>query len=260
MVLTATQLMLGERISRQKAEQLLDDLRRAYRQFQSYAAQALATTEERNHLAREIHDGLGHYLTVINVQLEKALAFRNVDPAEADQAVYEARRMVSEALQEVRGTLGALASAPDRFDLTAALKQLVLNIGNKTQVDLWLRGSEAGYPTQALLVLYRVAQEALTNVQKHAGASRAQVDLNLGADAATLDIVDDGVGFDVPSTANESRVGAGYGLRDMLERVELFGGELAVASAPGLGTSLRVRLPRVAGDKGSAEPEAVVSR
>src|SRR5579859_8000610 len=98
---TMASAVLREQESRARAEKLLRELEVSHRQLAAYADQVaeLATTQERNRLAREIHDSLGHYLTVINVQLEKALAYRNKKPDEADQATLDAKRLASEALQ-----------------------------------------------------------------------------------------------------------------------------------------------------------------
>ena len=85
----------------------------------------LATAKERNRLAREIHDGLGHYLTIINVQLEKALTYRERNPAEEEQAVRDAKRLASEALQDVRHSVSALRATDEAFVLTPAIHALV---------------------------------------------------------------------------------------------------------------------------------------
>jgi signal transduction histidine kinase len=258
LVLTSAQMMLSERANRQKSERLLAELTAADCQLQVYAAQTLAVNAERNHLAREIHDGLGHYLTVINVQLEKALAFRAVDPTVADQAIQDARRLVGDALQEIRETTRTLALAPETFSLPEALRHLAENVRGQTSVDLQIDGQTDGYLPQTLLVLYRVAQEGLTNVQKHAGASRVTVALSLGERTATLEVDDNGAGFDVSSpSVSQPVVGAGYGLRGLRERVELIGGTLALGSTPGQGTTLRVIVPKHARSvtAGVSQPE-----
>lgn len=108
LVITIARVVAKEKASRARAEEL-------HRQLQAYAGQIaeLATTRERNRLARSIHDTLGHYLTVINVQLEKSLAVRDKKPREADQAVSDAKRVAREALQEVRQSVGALRATAD---------------------------------------------------------------------------------------------------------------------------------------------------
>ncbi len=237
-------LIRQERLSRMRAERLLADLEDSHRQLQAYAAQVaeLATMEERNRLARDIHDSLGHYLTVINVQLEKALAFRERKPEEADQAVRDSKRLASEALQEVRRSVGALRSAPEPFSLAEALRQLVDNArtGHFT-INLDISGDESDYSRQSLLTLYRAAQEGLTNVQKHAQASQATVRLQLNGGQASLSIDDNGRGFDPACLANGSSC---YGLRGVKERLELIRGSLKLQSVPGQGTALLITVPK----------------
>lgn len=104
---------------------------------------------------------MGHYLTVINVQLEKALAFREVNAGVADRALADARRMSAEALRDVRSTLASLDASRAVTSLRTALEQLATNLGDSLEVDLAIAGDETGYSEQSLLALYRVAQEGL---------------------------------------------------------------------------------------------------
>jgi signal transduction histidine kinase len=234
-------LIRQERLNRRRAEQLVRDLEESHRQLQAYAAQVaeLATTEERNRLARDIHDSLGHYLSVINVQLEKAIAFRERNPAEADQAVRDSKRLASEALQEVRQSVSALRRSPEPFSLAESLRQLVNNAQTgQFSIDLDISGDECGYSRQSLLTLYRAAQEGLTNVQKHAQASRVTIHLHLNGLEASLSIADNGQGFDPALTDG------GYGLRGLQERLELIRGSLKLESTPGQGTRLLITVPK----------------
>ena len=237
-----------EQRSRTAAEKLLADLEASHRQLQSYALRIaeLAATEERNRLARDSHDSLGHYLTVINVQLEKALVFRERQPIAAEQAVIDAKRLAGEALQDIRRSVGALRNAPERFSLVQNLQELVRNVTNsQLQVELTIDGDEQGFSRQALITLYRAAQEGLTNVQKHAAAHHATLQITLGEQNGELRLHDDGKGF-VPTQlitvpATEQR---GYGLQGVRERLELIGGTLRVESAPNQGTTLWVAAPK----------------
>ena len=237
-----------EQRSRANAEKLLADLAESHRQLQSYALRIaeLAATEERNRLARDIHDSLGHYLTVINVQLEKALVFRDRQPITAEQAVKDAKRLAGEALQDIRRSVGALRHAPESFSLGQNLHELVKNVANgQLQVDLTIDGDEQGFSRQALITLYRAAQEGLTNVQKHAGASHATLEIILGEQEGKLRLHDDGQGFDPVVLSHEQRDGErGYGLQGVRERLELIGGTLRVESAPNCGTTLWVAAPK----------------
>jgi len=205
----------------------------------------LAAAEERNRLARDIHDGLGHYLTIITVQLEKAIAFRERDPQEAEQALWDAKRSAREALRDVRQSVSALRHSEEVFSLSAALTELAQTMSNgRLAVDLRIEGDEAGFSTLGLMSLYRAAQEGLTNIQKHAQASRATLQVTLKEQAASLHISDDGRGFEpalldrLPSNRNDR-----FGLQGVRERLELIGGTLTVESRSHQGTQLFITIP-----------------
>ncbi len=240
----------NERASRARAEHLLAELEQSHQQLQAYAEQVgeLATVRERNRLARDIHDSLGHYLTVINVQLEKALVFRDRQPAAADQAVGDAKRLAREALHDVRRSVGALRTTapPPQFVLRDSLQTLVADTRSpRLRIDLRLDGDETGFSRPARMALYRAAQEGLTNVQKHAHATQVTLHLDCADGTAHLTIRDDGRGFD-PATLAALAPGreGGYGLQGVQERLEGVGGSLTVRSAPGTGTSLLITVPR----------------
>ncbi|MBN1993016.1 MAG: sensor histidine kinase [Anaerolineae bacterium] len=238
-------LIRQERLNRRRAEQLVRELEESHRKLQAYAAQVaeLATTAERNRLAREIHDSLGHYLTVINVQLEKALAFRNRNPEEAEQAVRESKRLARAALQEIRHSVSALRDTPETFSLSQALAELVDNMNTgQFSIALDIQGDEAGFSRHALITLYRAAQEGLTNIQKHAQASRVTVRVRLNAQEADLFIEDNGQGFDPHALTDKADTH--YGLQGVRERLELIRGSLKLESAPGQGTSLLITVPK----------------
>src|SRR5688500_3721719 len=109
-VVTMARMLWEEKASRIRAEMLLAELQRSHGRLKEYSEQAITATEDRNRIARQIHDTLGHYLAVINVQLEKALAFRDRDPQAAEQAVRDGKHLASEALHDVRRSVGALRS------------------------------------------------------------------------------------------------------------------------------------------------------
>ncbi|MGW1767389.1 sensor histidine kinase [Streptomyces sp. NPDC002073] len=191
----------------------------------------LSAAAERNRVARDIHDGLGHHLTAVVVQLEKASAFRELDPAAADRAVGDARRSARQALADVRTSVGALRAEP--FRLRPALDEL---IAGHEDVTLRVAGEEGGYGTSALTALYRAAQEGITNARRHAAATRIEVTVVLDRAQARLTVSDDGRGF--------AHRAEGFGLRGMRERVEAAGGRLDIDSGRGDGTRLTVTLPQ----------------
>jgi signal transduction histidine kinase len=237
--------VLEERAQQRRAARALADLQAAHADLKRSAAQALAAAAARTHLAREIHDGVGHYLTAINVQLEKALAFRPLDPTIADQALRDVQRVTDEARAEVEGVMGAPAGLQSDLSLLPAFEQLVHHVRGVLAVDLQIAGCAEGYSRQAVVALYRTAQEALTNVQKHAQASTVRLHLALGEHVARLQISDDGRGFDPATPAVKRHEGTGgYGLQGMRERLEGVGGHLAIDSQPGHGTCLTIIVPK----------------
>jgi len=197
-------------------------------------AAELATATERNRLARDIHDSLGHHLTVIAVQLEKVEAFRQREPEVADQALADARQSTRYALEEVRQSVGALHDAGN-FALGAALRKLVAGLDGRLAVELDVDGDEQRFAGPALLALYRAAQEGLTNARRHAGATRVTVRVRLAEHTASLTVADDGRGLDGAEP--------GFGLRGMAERVRSVGGSLSIESDPGRGTRLVASVP-----------------
>ena len=248
LVITLARVVTKEKISRARAEELLAELETSHQQLKEYSEQVaeLAATKERNRLARDIHDTLGHYLTVINVQLEKAQAFRDKKPQGADQAVSDAKRLAREALQEVRQSVGVLRATEELPEFIPSLNELVKRVqGDTCSVELNVEGNEDGFSKQGLLALYRAAQEGLTNIQRHAGASHIWIDLNLKEQEAILIVRDNGRGFDAAEWQQiEPGHNGGYGLRGMQERLKLVGGNLEVNSAPGQGALIRVTLPK----------------
>lgn len=196
----------------------------------------LATATERNRLARDMHDSLGHHLTAIAVQLEKAAAFRERDPAAADQALADARLSARHALEDVRESVGALRD--NGFVLSSAMRTLVTRMNHERfTIELDIAGAETGFAGPELIALYRAAQEGLTNASRHADATSVTVQVRFEEREASLLVADDGRGFDSASVS-------GFGLRGMDERVQLLGGSVDVDSAPGRGTRVLVRIPR----------------
>lgn len=248
LVITMAHVVLKEQASRTRAEELFAELEVSHRQLKEYAGQVaeLATTKERNRLARDIHDTLGHFLTVINVQLEKALAYRDKKPQEADQAIGNAKRLASEALRDVRRSVGTLRTNEELPEFTLSLNELVEHVQSEIcTVELHIKGDEKHFSKQVLQALYRAVQEGLTNVQKHAHASHVWIDLRFEEQAATLVQRDNGRGFDATNwQQGETGRNGGYGLQGVQERMELVGGNLQVESASGQGTTLRVTIPR----------------
>lgn len=242
----------AEKAQRQ-AEQLAAQLADANSRLGVYAVQAeeLATIQERNRLAREIHDNLGHYLTVVNVQINAARALIGVDPARADAALDKAGRLTQEGLAAIRHSIGALReSSLGHRPLPEAVAALVADTQAAGIVaELHLLGSPKPLDSRSELTLYRAAQEGLTNVRKHARASR--VDLTLDYQdplQVSFEIADNGIGI----AGNEAA--PGFGLLGLEERARQLGGHLATRSAAGEGYCLTVSLPTL-----TTEPHSVTA-
>lgn len=247
-MLSIARVIDSDERNQQHQEELLADLEASNVKLQLYADQVaeLAATEERNRLARDIHDSVGHRLTVVNIQLEKALAYKDRDPAEAEQAIFDARQAAREALQDVRRSVGALRDGRSAFSLAQELDKLAEGMRHgRFALDFQLTGSEEGYPYPVLISLYRSAQEGLTNVQKHAYASHVTLRVDLGEAAATLCLCDNGEGFDTAVLADLAAAPThSFGLQGIQERLELVRGHLEIVSHPGAGTDLRITIPK----------------
>ncbi|MBM4459579.1 MAG: sensor histidine kinase [Chloroflexi bacterium] len=234
--------------ARRHSQTLLAELQEAHRQLQEYAlrAEELAVVEERNRLAREMHDTLGHHLTVASVQLEGAQRLCPTDPEQAATMVGTVRDQVREALGELRSTVAALRSPIETdLDLRSALRRLIDNFERAAglMVHRILPEGMPPLPDAYRLTLLRAAQEALTNIEKHAQANQVWLVLTIGNEAVALLVGDDGKG--VSRTAGR----AGFGLQGLRERAAQLGGELHIEPRAGGGTQLSLRLPLPRSDR-----------
>jgi len=243
-VIIFTGIAVREREARDEVERLATELRDANRQLREYAIQAgeLATLKERTRLAREIHDGLGHYLTAINMQIQAGRAVLEHNRETALDALDKAQTLAQEGLAEVRRSVAALRASPlDTRPLPEAVGDLVDECrAAGIATDYAVLGEVRALDLQAEQVLYRAAQEGMTNMRKHAQASRAEVTLaypEAGRDTemARLTVRDYGVGSGDPS--------GGFGLVGIRERVRLLGGEIHIETASGEGFTLAVEVP-----------------
>jgi two-component system sensor histidine kinase UhpB len=203
-----------------------------------------AQEDERRRLARDLHDEVNQALTAILLRLE---ALAHETPAERAPEVAELKRLVNQAMDELLNLARQLRpSALDDHGLVPALETQLKRFGARTGVEVRLdtRGDPDDLPEVVQTAIYRVAQEALTNVTRHAGATIVELDLAEEQGGAELRVRDDGGGFD-PSVIARNSEGptGGLGLIGMAERARLVGGELDVRSAPGGGTTITLRVP-----------------
>lgn len=228
--------------ARNEVQRLAAELREANRRLREYAVQAeeLSATRERNRIAREIHDSLGHFLTVANVQIEAARALAPTDPGRAREATGKAQAFIQEGLQDIRRSVAALRSSPlDQKSLIQALPELLGATGaDSLAAELVVLGTVRSLPSPVELSLYRAAQEGLTNARKHSNAKHAWVTLDFQNEhSVTLSVQDDGIG--AASGPDQS----GFGLRGLRERAQLLGGSLNTRTAANTGFLLKFEVP-----------------
>jgi len=218
----------------------------------SAAGREHAVLEERTRLAREIHDTLAQQLTGIVIQLEAAGALVERGSERAVHSVTVARELARSALQEARRSVWNLRPAPlAATGVIGAIEAEARGFEERSGVPVRFhtRAVPQRPPLQpaAEVALLRIAQEALSNVSRHSGATHVDMTLRADGDELTLSVRDDGVGFD--ATAATPRDDC-FGLEGMRERVELAGGTLVVISSPGRGTDVVARVPLI--DTGAA--------
>jgi signal transduction histidine kinase len=207
-----------------------------------------AVAAERLRLARELHDVVAHSISVIAVQSGVGAHVASTQPEEAAKALAAIEVTSRAALVELRRLLGVLrqdgepqgdlAPVPGLADLDRLLAE-VAKAG--LAVRLRVEGTRPELPAGVDLSAYRIVQEALTNVVKHAGPARAQVVVGYGDQEVTVEVTDDGRGVTAPT--GDGRAEVGHGLIGMRERVQVFGGDLEVGPRPGGGFRVAARLP-----------------
>jgi len=243
----ARQVQRAEAVRRHN-QRLLGELQVAHRRLQGYALQVegLATEQERGRLARELHDSIKQQIFSISMGTAAVQARWDTDPQGAREALGDVRRSTQEAMVEMNALLQQLSPAPlEKVGLVQALRDQCEALGYRTDaavaVEFGVLPVDDQLPAGTQESVFRIAQEAFSNVARHARADHVR--LYVGQrdvdGPLTLEIQDDGQGFEVGE--DES----GMGLENIRQRVLALGGKLAIDSAPGKGTTLRVRIPLV---------------
>jgi signal transduction histidine kinase len=205
----------------------------------------LAVLRERERLARDLHDSLGHALVTLSVQLEAIQRLYRVDPEAASVQVDEMKAMARSSMDALRRAIAGLRT-PDLADraLRPALQALCVDLAQRTGLEVSCQIDQAADDLRPATAeaLWRITQEALTNVEKHAQARSVDVSVEYKPDAVALRIVDDGVGL----AAGADPVPNRFGIRGMRERVEGLGGTLSLTGGAS-GTTVEARLPVIRG-------------
>lgn len=230
----------GRRRTVQRLEATLAENEGLHAQLVAQAREA-GVTDERQRMAREIHDTLAQNLTGVITQLEAAQQSRR-DTEALDRHLRHAAELAREGLAEARRSVAALTpGALEHGRLHDALAELAQGWSERTGISAEVTTTGAGdaLPVDAEVALLRVAQESLANVAKHASATRVGVTLSSLGSSVSLDVRDDGRGFD-PATVGEE---GGFGLTSMRQRIEDLDGTLTVETEPGAGTAVSVTVP-----------------
>jgi len=233
--------LIAERQSREQLEIAHDKLAITHEQLRHYALRIedQATLQERNRIAREIHDGLGHTLAAQTIQLNNALLFWKSEDEKAVAFLKQAKQLGSEALLEIRKSISVLRSNPlQGLSLESAIDKLLQDFQRMTAIEV---SNSIRLPVllsqEMNTTLYRIVQESLTNIHKHADATMVTVGLQQHAGQIYLSISDNGKGFDPAQNTT------GFGLQGMRERVAALNGQFAIYSASGNGCRISVSLP-----------------
>lgn len=226
--------LLDERKSRAKLVVALQQLRQY-----SLRIEDQSMLQERNRIAREIHDSLGHTLTAQSIQLDSAALLQHTNREEANAFLQEAKLLCKKALQEVRYSVSSLRTDPFRDKL---LDQIATELVKEFRVTTAIETTCAmcityPIPTEVVATFYRVLQEALTNIARHSAATEVVIQLLTKDGVLHLKILDNGKGFDL--TQNST----GFGLQGMHERIAALGGEFDLSSQPGHGCQISIKVP-----------------
>jgi signal transduction histidine kinase len=219
------------------------------------ARQKLATLEERNRLARDLHDSVKQQVFAVAMQIGATQALLKRNPTAAAARLNEAQNLVSQAQQELTTLIRELRPAAlEGKEIAVALREMTTQWTQQTGIVATLRVE--GHETLPLTIeeaLFRVTQEALSNVARHSKATLVQMDLTMVDETVMLSIADNGQGFDA-----SKRNGSGLGLLSMQERMKSLGGDVAVESIPGKGTRLIAHCQRPGSGSGKSDEVALL--
>ena len=235
-VLQLTNKVLSERQMRQK-------LANANEQLKEYSQkiEELATLQERNRIARDIHDSLGHALTSLNIQMQTAVKLWEKEPTLAHSFLTQAQSLGKTAMQEVRKSISTLREDPkEEQPLEARIETLADDYRRGTGLVICTNITRCGTVSKPIAkTIYRIVQESLTNIFKYAEATEVRIELKTTPEELSLTVEDNGKGF------NPKQKHSGFGLQGMQERVVTVNGQFQLISASGKGCRIEVKIPNV---------------
>ena len=241
---TANVQLNQEIVEREQAEVAL---RTSEARLKALAQQLVtAQEEERQRLSRELHDEAGQALTALKISLDLTAEETSAEHLQIRDRIVEAARLADRTMEHLRLLAhGLRPPALDAVGLNYTLEDLCRDFSARTGLSIDYCGSDylSTLSEQATISIYRLLQEALTNVAKHAKADSVVVTLNSDGKTASFVVEDDGQGFDTHHTRADSMRSTGRGLLGMKERIELLGGQLEIVSQPGRGTRVEAHFP-----------------
>jgi signal transduction histidine kinase len=231
-------LLMNSLLSERKSREELAVANEKLRQY-ALRIENQATLEERNRIAREIHDSLGHSLTALNLQLETALKLASSNPDKAQSFLTRAKELGSKALQDVRNSVSTMRSHPlQEKTLEQAIDILAQEFQRHTGIVLTcVLNVDYQLSMEVNTAIYRIIQESLTNISKHARATRVDLEISLSRGSLLLIIQDNGRGFDIQQNTT------GFGLQSMRDRTLALGGKFTINSTIGGGCQITIDIP-----------------
>jgi len=237
--------LIEERIkSKEKIEQHLLEYQSLYRLYVKEVELAIA--EERTRIACDIHDGLVQTLVGLNYRLDYCADQIEKNPLRSIQTVSETKKLLKEAISEAREVIFNLRPIDlVRSGLFPSLANYLKTYEKQYQIKTALKtsGNERSISSQAKIFVFRIVQEALANVQKHARAEKVEVKVEIGTLSLHAAIVDNGIGFDWRKIKNHPQKSSSFGLKAIAERARLLGGEAEILSRPREGTRVMIEIP-----------------
>lgn len=244
--------LIEERIkSKEEIERHLLEYQSLYRLYVKEVELAIA--EERTRIACDIHDGLVQTLVGLNYRLDYCADQLGKNPALTLRSIQETKSLLKEAISEAREVIFNLRPIYlDRSGLLPALKKYLKTYERQYQIETRLEssGSEGAVPLQAKIFIFRIVQEALANVQRHAQAKQVWIKLDIRPKRLTAAIIDDGVGFDFRPGELNRPTSNSFGLKSIMERARLLGGKSEIVSSKGQGAQVRIEIPLLKEERG----------